>query len=42
MDYDLIESILEDDVWYTVALVYVCVCAFGLGLCIGGVWILSI
>lgn len=42
MDYTRIKTIIEDDVWYPLALIYLCGCAFAVGLVIGGVWILCI
>ena len=41
MDYT-IRQVLMDDVYYALALVWVCVCSFNIGLAVGGLWALTI
>jgi hypothetical protein len=41
MDYT-ITKILEDDLYYTLALAWMCTVAFTLGLALGGLWALTI
>ena len=37
-----IRQVLEDDLYYALALVWICVMAFAAGLALGGVWILLV
>ena len=37
-----IEQVLMDDLYYTLALVWMCTAAFNIGLALGGLWVLTI
>ena len=41
LDYpEWLRSIVDDDLYYVITLITLCSCSFGLGLCIGLIWIM--